>query len=235
MKLINLLAVTCVTLLSGCATSINDLGNGNFSTFGHGVSGASKNSAINKATEFCSAQKKVPFTKEDFRDRDGNYRMNFSCEDKQTAQRLEVQKLEAERKAESDRIKAENDRRAVIAREYPFEAVVACRFGTNSPAPLSMCIVSGRQDANFFVINGGTNRTGTTVSALPGAYKLTWLDANRLDGGNGVHILLKNSYTINVPNLSRDYVIELTIKRTDTGAIVERKTAGHLQTASSTR
>jgi hypothetical protein len=225
MNTIKSVVISTVIILSGCAGSpIENLG-----SEGYLAGGSDKEVASRKAKAFCDAQQKVPVTSNEYR-YSYDYKIRFQCHDKETAQKLERQKLEAE-------MAAEQERKLRISKDYPYEAILNCTNHTFI-TPLNSCIdISSKNEfVNVFVINGALKDFNNVkgVSALSNPYQFKRQDLLNIEEKDGLHIFLKNSYLIkahndNPWNNSHFYTLTLTIKRTDSGEIVETTSTNDIQ------
>lgn len=127
-------------------------------------------------------------------------------------------RLAAERKAEQQRLAEEKKRREDFAKEYPYEAVLACEFQGRSIGNLAVCFLGGRGSSGTEL----SLRNGNSVRVYKG-YELQSLGREQQDG---LRIPLRERFEIKAQNDSKDYVLTLAIKKTATGEVIARQAAG---------
>jgi len=127
-------------------------------------------------------------------------------------------RLAAERKAEQQRLAEEKKRREDFAKEYPYEAILACEFQGRNIGNIAVCFVGGRGSSGTEL----SLRNGNSVRVYKG-YELQNLGR---EGQDGLRIPLRERFEIKAQNESKDYVLTLAVRRTATGEVVLKQAAG---------
>lgn len=118
-----------------------------------------------------------------------------------------------QQKAAAERRKQRQQQRA---REYPYEALLACEFQGNH-TNLVACFSGGEYEAEttLELTNGDQYRL----------YKFYDIDALGTGTRSGIAIDLRDSFTIKAQNSSGDLLLTLTIRKRSTGEVVFQKSA----------
>lgn len=126
------------------------------------------------------------------------------------------QRIAAERAAAEAQRQRQEAARAEYAREYPYKAVLACSFG-GSHTNIAACFAGGQYvpQTTLEITNGTRNQT----------YQAFNLNQAGRETREGLVIDLRESFEVTAQNSHETLILQLTITRRDTGAVVFQDSA----------